>query len=261
MMCSTTGAGLSEDAIQVEGLHVSFDGNCVLRGLTTAFPSNTLSVVIGRSGSGKTTLLRALNRLNECFPNCETSGTVRLRVGKAFLDVHTSGIPLTELRRRVGMVFQAPNVLPLSIFKNLALPLKLVLGLGKQEIPERAENALKSAHLWHEVKDRLRDHAKTLSGGQQQRLCLARALALQPDVLLLDEPTASLDYRAALKIEDLLVDLKEHYTLIAVSHSLSQARRLADVVLILREGQIVKSLSGSEFSQPRLTETLLEEVF
>ncbi len=180
---------------------------------------------------------------------------------QALLDVYANGIPLTELRRRVGMVFQAPNVLPLSIFKNLALPLKLVLGLGKQEIPQRVEDALQSAHLWEEVKDRLQDQATTLSGGQQQRLCLAHALALQPDVLLLDEPTASLDFRAALKIEDLLLDLKEKYTIIAVSHSLSQARRLADVVVVLREGQIMKAFSGQEFSEHQVRETLLEEFF
>jgi phosphate transport system ATP-binding protein len=240
---------------------VSFGGNPVLRGLSLAFQPKTLNVVIGRSGSGKTTLLRSLNRLNECFPHCETSGTIRIRVNGAFLDVYTKGIALTELRRRVGMVFQAPNVLPTSIFKNVALALKLVLGCHKQEIPDRVEDALKSAHLWEEVKDRLGDQANTLSGGQQQRLCLARALALRPDVLLLDEPTASLDFRAALKIEDLLRELREKYTIVAVSHSLSQSRRLADSIVVLREGRIVKSLSRSAFSEQCGAETLLEEAF
>lgn len=261
MSCHLTGSLPSDAAIQVEGLHVSFRGNCVLKGLSLAFPSKTLSVIIGRSGSGKTTLLRSLNRLNECFPACETTGTVRVRVGKTLLDVYANGIPLTELRRRVGMVFQAPNVLPMSIFRNVAMPLTLVLGLRKQEIPGRVQEALETAHLWEEVKDRLQDHARTLSGGQQQRLCLARALALQPDVLLLDEPTACLDYRAARKIEDLLLDLKTKYTIVAVSHSLGQARRLADLVVVLREGQVVKSFAGVEFSRDHLTETLLDEIF
>ncbi|MCA1961688.1 MAG: ATP-binding cassette domain-containing protein, partial [Desulfomonile sp.] len=229
----------SKDAIRLDGLRVSFGGKLILRDLQLAFPAGRISVVIGRSGSGKTTLLRALNRLNECFPGCETSGTVRIRVGDIFVDVYQNGLPLSELRRRVGMVFQAPNVLPVSIERNLALPLSLVLGIHKKEIPDRVEEALKSAHLWDEVKDRLRDRATTLSGGQQQRLCLARVLALRPDVLLLDEPTASLDYRAAMKIEELLLDLKVKYTIIAVSHSLSQARRLADLVTVLREGQVV----------------------
>jgi phosphate transport system ATP-binding protein len=249
------------DAIQTDGLHVSFRGKLILRGLTLAFPARTISVVIGRSGSGKTTLLRALNRLNECFPGCETSGTVNMRVADAFVDVYKSGLPLAELRRRVGMVFQAPNVLPVSIAKNLAMPLRLVLGLQKQEIPDRIEEALQSVHLWNEVKDRLKDQAITLSGGQQQRLCLARVLALQPDVLLLDEPTGSLDYRAAVKIEELLLDLKENYTIISVSHSLSQARRLADEVLVLKEGQIARTISSSQFREHEVLDDLLEEIF
>lgn len=250
-----------EDAIRLSGLSVSFSGRTILKDLTLSFPAKTLSVVIGRSGSGKTTFLRALNRLNECFPGCETSGTVGLRDDISFLDVYSNGIRLSELRRRVGMVFQSPNVLPISISKNVALPLRLVLGLRRNEISHRMEETLKSVHLWEEVKDRLRDQATTLSGGQQQRLCLARALALQPDVLLLDEPTASLDFRAAVKIEELLLELKKNYTIIAVSHSLSQARRLADRVLVLKEGRIARVFSGSQFSRPDILDNLLEEVF
>jgi phosphate transport system ATP-binding protein len=248
-------------AVLLNGLHVSFGGRPVLQDISLAFKARTSTVIIGRSGSGKTTLLRALNRLNECFPNCETSGTVRLRVENALLDVYADEIPLTELRRRVGMVFQSPNVLPVSIGKNVALPLKLVLGLPKNEVPDRIEEALKSAHLWDEVKDRLGDYAATLSGGQQQRLCLARALALRPDVLLLDEPTASLDFRASVKIEELLHDLKETYTIIAVSHSLSQARRLADVVIVLKEGEIARAFPSSQFREHDVLEDLFEEVF
>lgn len=229
------------DAIRIDGLRVSFSGKLILKDVNLAFPARTISVVIGRSGSGKTTLLRALNRLNECFPGCETSGTVKMQMRDTVVDVYRDGLPLAELRRRVGMVFQVPNVLPVSIGRNLALPLRLVLGIDKREIPDRIEEALKSVHLWSEVKDRLKDRATTLSGGQQQRLCLARVLALQPDVLLLDEPTASLDFRSAVKIEELLLHLKEKYTVIAVSHSLSQTRRLADLVVVLSGGRIVKS--------------------
>lgn len=251
----------SDDAIRLDGLRVSFGGKLILRDLTLAFPAGQISVVIGRSGSGKTTLLRALNRLNECFPGCETSGTVRMLLDDIFVDVYQNGLPLSELRRRVGMVFQAPNVLPVSIESNLALPLRLVLGIHKKEISDRVEEALKSAHLWDEVKDRLKDQATTLSGGQQQRLCLARVLALRPDVLLLDEPTASLDVRAAAKIEELLLDLTGKYTVIAVSHSLTQTRRLADVVVVLSEGQIARRLSSSELSNHPVFEALLEEAF
>lgn len=221
----------------------------------------TLSVIIGRSGSGKTTLLRTLNRLNEFFPGCQTTGTVSLRVDDTFRDVYGNDIPLTELRRRVGMVFQTPNVLPVSVAKNVALPLRLVLELHKREIPDRVEEAMKSAHLWDEVKDRLKDRATTLSGGQQQRLCLARVLALQPDVLLLDEPTASLDFRSAMKIEELLLDLKRKYTIIALSHSLSQARRLADSVIVVKEGRIAHTISSSEFREHDILNDLLEEIF
>jgi phosphate transport system ATP-binding protein len=250
-----------ENAIQTDGLQVSFHRKVILRDLTLAIPAGKITVIIGRSGSGKTTLLRALNRLNECFHGCETTGTVCLHVNNTLVDVYENELPLAELRRRVGMVFQTPNVLPVGIAKNLALPLRLVLGLLRREIPDRIEEALKSVHLWDEVKDRLKDKAATLSGGQQQRLCLARVLALQPDVLLLDEPTASLDFRAAVKIEELLFDLKEKYTIIAVSHSLTQARRLADVVLVLSEGQVKKTISSSQFRDHDILDELLEEIF
>jgi phosphate transport system ATP-binding protein len=250
-----------EEAIRPEGLRVSFGGKPVLRDLTLAFAARKISVVIGRSGSGKTTLLRALNRLNELYPDCATSGAVNLRVGNAYVDVYGNGLNPAELRRRVGMVFQSPNVLPISVYKNVALPLRLVLGLHKNELAERVQAALESARLWDEVKDRLHDRATTLSGGQQQRLCLARVLALEPDVLLLDEPTASLDFRAAAKIEELLLDLKERYTIISVSHSLSQARRLADVVLVMKEGRVARIFPASQFLEPGVPADFLEELF
>ena len=246
-------------AIEIAGLNVSFSGKSILSDVNLEFQAKKLSVVIGRSGSGKTTLLRSLNRLNECFPACDTSGTVRIQMNDTLVDVYRNGFGLPELRRRVGMVFQAPNVLPVSITRNLSLPLSLVLGLRKKEIPDRIEEALTSVHLWDEVKDRLKDGATTLSGGQQQRLCLARVLALQPDVLLLDEPTASLDFRAATKIEELLLDLKEKYTVIAVSHSLSQARRLADTVIVVREGRVPRTISSSQLRDQEFLGDLLEE--
>jgi phosphate transport system ATP-binding protein len=246
---------------EVKDLGVSFAGRRALQGLSLELRDRRLTVIIGPSGSGKTTLLRTFNRLNECFPQAATSGSLRLRLDGQWRDIYRDGFPVTELRRRIGMVFQTPNLLPMSIEKNLALPLHLVLGTPRPEIPPRLEAALTSAHLWDEVKDRLRAPALTLSGGQQQRLCLARALALEPDFLLLDEPTASLDFRAAGQIESLLADLKDRYPILAVSHSLSQARRLADQVLVMRDGAIVRTLEREDIAPPDLLARLVEEIF
>jgi phosphate transport system ATP-binding protein len=259
-MATPRPAGLTPVA-EVEDLAVSFAGRQVLAGLNFELRDRRLTVIIGPSGSGKTTLLRTFNRLNECFPQAATSGSLRLRLDGQWRDIYRDGFPVTELRRRIGMVFQTPNLLPLSIEKNLALPLELVLGAPRLEIAPRLETALRAAHLWDEVKDRLRAPALTLSGGQQQRLCLARALTLEPDVLLLDEPTASLDFRAAGQIEALLTDLKARYPILAVSHSLSQARRLADQVLVMQGGAIVRTLEREDIETPDLLSRLVEEIF
>jgi len=250
-----------EPTVVVEELHVGFAGREVLHGLSAEFHRGRLAMILGRSGSGKTTFLRALNRLNECFPQSETRGSLRVKLQGHWRDIYENGLPLPELRHRVGMVFQTPHLLPLSIAENLALPLKLILGLPRREIPARTARALEEAHLWEEVKDRLKAPAHILSGGQQQRLCLARLLALEPEILLLDEPTASLDFRAALKVEELLLSLKERYTVIAVSHSLSQARRLADAALIFRDGSVVQRLSRADLQARDILPTLLEEIF
>jgi phosphate transport system ATP-binding protein len=175
-------------------------------------------------------------------------------------DIYADGLPLSVLRHRVGMVFQTPHLLPLSIAENLTLPLKLILGLPRRDTPARMEMALQEAHLWEEVKDRLNAPAHTLSGGQQQRLCLARLLSLEPEILLLDEPTASLDFRSALKVEELLLSLKDRYTIIAVSHSLSQARRLADEALILRDGSVIQRLSQADLLSSNILQALIEEI-
>ena len=159
------------------------------------------------------------------------------------------------------MVFQSPNVFPLSIRKNLLAPLKVMHSLSRSQRHERMEQALKEAELWDEVCDRLDDSALTLSGGQQQRLCLARALALSPRILLLDEPTASLDVRSAAKIEELLMKLKERYTILAVSHSIRQVKHIADRAVILSAGQMIKTLERRELETPGLLEGLVDEIF
>ena len=250
-----------ETTVMVESLHVGFAGREVLHDLSAKFHRGQLAVILGRSGSGKTTFLRAFNRLNECFPRSTTRGFVRLKLQGEWGDIYQDAMPPSELRRRVGMVFQTPHLLPASIADNLALPVKLVLGVPRRDIPARVEWALKEAHLWEEVKDRLEAPAHTLSGGQQQRLCLARLLALEPEILLLDEPTASLDFRAALKVEELLLSLKERYTIIAVSHSLTQARRLGDEALIFRDGSVVQRLRREDLQTPDTLQALLEEIF
>lgn len=222
---------------------VRFGDRQVLRDVTLRLPAERVTVLVGPSGSGKTTLLRCLNRLNELFPGHGVQGSVRLALDGKTFDVRDAGVDLAWLRRRVAMVFQSPNVLPVSIRRNLEMPLKLVLGVRGAEASDRIEGALREAGLWEEVADRQRENALRLSGGQQQRLCLARALALDPAVLLLDEPTASLDFRAARKIEALIQRLKARYAIVAVSHSLGQAARIADHVVVLGEGRVVGQMA------------------
>ena len=245
-------------AIRVEKLSVSFGGKRVVHGLDFSVAAGGLTFLLGRSGSGKTTLLRAINRLNECLPGCATSGRVQLQLGGAWVDAYAT--PVDSLRRRVGMVFQTPNVLPLSIGRNLVMPLRVSLGLSADEAHARMEEALREAHLWREVHDRLDQPAATLSGGQQQRLCLARALALRPEILLLDEPTASLDFKAAQRIEELLLELRSRYTLLVVSHSLGQARRLADALFVLRDGGRIESVASELFRDQDALLALIDEL-
>jgi phosphate transport system ATP-binding protein len=252
---------LPEPILEMRDVTVRFDEKIVLDRINLRLGPGELVMVVGPSGSGKTTLLRAVNRLNEEYPESATHGLVRVRLGGHWLDCYAENFPLTDLRLRVGMVFQNPNVLPFSIQKNLTLPLCVALGMSKVEAAQRVQRALEDVWLWEEVKDRLRDSALTLSGGQQQRLCLARVLALDPAILLLDEPTASLDFKATRKIEALFQSLKERYAILAVTHSLSQMRRLADRVLILRGGHLVSELSRAEFQNQANCLEIMEEFF
>jgi phosphate transport system ATP-binding protein len=247
--------------ISVRDLCVSFAGRPVLRGLDLDVAQGGPTVLLGRSGSGKTTLLRALNRLNECLPDCATTGSVQLRLGGRMLDAYGPDIRPEVLRARVGMVFQTPNPLPASVMDNIALPLALAQRLPRAEREARAEESLREAGLWDEVKDRLAVSAASLSGGQQQRLCLARALAARPEVLLLDEPTASLDFKAARGIEELLGELAARYTLLVVSHGLNQARRIARDVLVLRDGAALEAVDRELLADPDGFSHLMDELF
>jgi phosphate transport system ATP-binding protein len=248
-------------AIEIRGLSVQFGDHAALGDVSLTVPAQGITVVVGPSGAGKTTLLRAINRLNECFEDCRTTGSVRVQLGDECVDVYGDSYPPAALRRQAAMVFQTPSVLPLSVAKNFAVPLRAVLGLNRAEIEHRTADALREVQLYDEVKDRLNAPARSLSGGQQQRLCLARALAMRPSILLLDEPTANLDFRTTRQIEDLLVRLKTQYTILAVSHSLGQTRRLADHVAVLRGGTIVRTLDRSHLGDAAVFESLVEEVF
>ncbi|MFH0995121.1 MAG: ATP-binding cassette domain-containing protein [Pseudomonadota bacterium] len=249
-----------EATVNMDNLWVRFSQKIVLKNISLSLWPGQLTVLVGPSGSGKSTLLRSINRLN-AIPDCRTEGTVRIRLHERVIDVYRDPFPLSELRRRVGMVFQAPAVLPFSIEKNLAMPLRVSLGLTGTALSERVEWALQEVSLWDEVKDRLKEPAPTLSGGQQQRLCLARVLSLEPQILLLDEPTASLDFRATARIEALLSRLKQRYTILAVSHSLSQTRRIADRVCVLKEGELVQEMARQQLEDADAFRQLMEAAF
>ncbi len=250
-----------ENCAEIRGLCVSFNGEEVLHGITTDIPRHGIIVLLGRSGSGKTTLLRALNRLNESFAGYAGTGTVRLAIGGGMKPVYGSEAPdLTRIRCSVGMVFQSPNPLPLSLRKNMILPLELTLGLKRDEAEGRMEKSLRDVGLWDEVKDRLNRHAASFSGGQQQRMCLARTLALEPDILLLDEPTASLDKKSAELIEEHLKRLEARIPLIMVSHSLAQARKLGAHFKILSEGRIINEFEREALPRGEAAEIFLEEL-
>lgn len=248
-------------ALQVRGLSISFDGQPALRGIDLDIPARSVTVLLGFSGSGKTTFLRSLNRLNEALPGCRRNGSIMLngRDGSS-IEIHDRRVDLSALRRRVGMVFQHPNPLPTSIRRNITLPLSLTTDLAAPEQEARLEQSLRAVQLWDEVADRLDTPAARLSGGQQQRLCLARTLALEPEVLLLDEPTASLDFRATARIEETIAGLAREYTVVLVSHNPSQAFRLADRIASFRAGSLVAVHDKADFGSRERFQTLVEEL-
>ncbi len=245
----------------ITNLRVLFHDKAILQDINLTLNSRGIVVIIGPSGSGKTTFLRSLNRLNEHYPGYSGSGQIELKLSGMMQNIERVGLQINELRRQVGMVFQTPNVLPTSIAQNINLPLKLVTGLDKVEREARLVEVLQEVHLWNEVKDRLKENASRLSGGQQQRLCLARVLALKPQILLLDEPTASLDFKTSHRIEELLTELQHRYQIIAVSHSLRQARKIAGQILVMKEGRVEHLLRKDQFEDPEMLKTLLDEIF
>jgi phosphate transport system ATP-binding protein len=210
--------------MQIDRLGLSYHGRWAFRDVCLEIPAHTVTALIGPSGCGKTSFLSCLNRLTDLIPGCATEGSVRLNGN----DIHAKGTDVVALRRRVGMIFQKPNPFPLSIRRNLELPL-LEIGMRRRDdIDAVVERVLSEVGLWDEVRDRLDAPAQALSGGQQQRLCIARALTLQPELLLMDEPCSALDPIASGVVEDLITELKQHYSVLIVTHNLAQARRISD---------------------------------
>ena len=254
---------LSSPVLRLRDLSVSFYGHAVVRNVSLEVPRGGVAVFVGRSGSGKTTLLRAVNRLNEEVPGCRTVGQAELCLGSSpvalYPEAGRDALPLAELRRRVGMVFQTPQVFPVSVYRNVALPVSVALGCPRSELDDRVRDALIRADLWKEVEGRLNMSAERLSGGQQQRLCLARALALEPDMLLLDEPTASLDVRAARHVEELLLSLAGKLPVVMVSHGLAQSLRLASFLAVMSEGRVLHVLHDVDGMKEADLEALLAQ--
>jgi len=224
-------------AIQIKNLNFAYSGKQVLHDVTLDIPARQVTAFIGPSGCGKSTLIRCINRINDRIPGAKvTGGTVEVHT----IDINRPDIDLQELRRRVGMVFQKYNPFPKSIYENVAFSSRLA-GLNKRaELDAVVEHALTNAALWSEVKDRLHTSAFGLSGGQQQRLCIARAIANQPEILLMDEPCAALDPLATLKIEELITELKKQYTIVIVTHNMAQATRCSDMTAFMYLGKLIE---------------------
>ena len=238
--------------IETRDLEVAYGGKPAIRDVSLQLVERQVTALIGPSGCGKSTFLRALNRMNELIPHTSVKGEILLD-GR---DVYDRHIDAVELRRRVGMVFQKSNPFPKSIFENVAYGLRVAGTSDRRVLAERVERSLRSAAIWDEVKDRLHDSALRLSGGQQQRLCIARALAVEPEVLLMDEPASALDPIATAKIEDLIHELKDRYTIVIVTHNMQQAARVSDTTAFFYMGELVEVGPTEQiFTNPRVQRT------
>ncbi len=234
--------------IEIRNLNVNYRNQQALKDITLNIPRNQITVIIGPSGCGKSTLLKSMNRFLELVPGTRMSGQVLLDG----IDIYAPDIDVTEVRKRVGLLLQRPTPLPMSIYDNVAYGMRLHHMKRGRRLREAVKHHLEMAGLWEEVKDRLRTPAAHLSVGQQQRLCLARGLAVEPEVLLGDEPTSALDPMSAQRIEQRLVELKQQYTIVMVTHILRQARRLADYVVFMYLGEMVECGPAHEvFSNPK----------
>ena len=236
-----------ETCFEVKDLNLYYGEKQALKHLNLTIGKNRVTALIGPSGCGKSTFLRCLNRMNDLIENCRISGEIRL-LGENIYDSKTN---VVQLRTEVGMVFQKPNPFPMSIYDNIAYGPRCQGIRDKKVLDGVVEHSLKSAALWEEVRDRLHDSALALSGGQQQRLCIARAIAMEPEVILMDEPTSALDPIATAKIEELIEQLKTTYTIVIVTHSMQQASRVSDDTAFFLLGEIVEADTTRKlFSKP-----------
>ncbi len=233
---SAMGERRTGHGIKVKDLHAYYGAVHAVRGIDIDFPPNEVTAIIGPSGCGKSTMVRCINRMHEEIPGARAEGSVTLDE----LDVYGAGVDVTAVRRMIGMVFQKPNPFPtMSIFDNVAAGLRLT-GTKSDNLRERVHRALRAVGLWGEVKNRLNSPGIGLSGGQQQRLCIARAVAVEPEVILMDEPASALDPIATLKVEELIDELKNRYTIVIVTHNMQQAARVAKSTVFMLDGEVVE---------------------
>lgn len=238
--------------LEVKNLNLYYDQKRALNNVSMKIPEKKVTAFIGPSGCGKSTLLRCFNRMNDLVDSCRVEGEILLDG----YNIYEKNVDVAELRRQVGMVFQKPNPFPKSIYENVAYGLRLQGVKSKRILDEVVENSLKGAALWDEVKDRLHDNAFGLSGGQQQRLVIARAIAIEPEVILLDEPASALDPISTLKIEELINDLKNQYTIVIVTHSMQQAARVSDYTAFMYMGDLIEhDLTDNVFTNPGKKQT------
>ena len=236
-----------ENAFEIKNLNLFYGSNHALKNINMEIRKNSVTAFIGPSGCGKSTLLRCFNRMNDLIPDCKIEGSILLDN----VDINSKNVNVVDLRTKVGMVFQKPNPFPMSIFDNVAFGLRCQGMTDKTQLKNIVEESLKKAALWNEVKDRLNENAYKLSGGQQQRLCIARAIAMAPEVILMDEPTSALDPIATAKIEELIQDLKRDYTIVIVTHSMQQATRVSDDTAFFLLGEVVeKNVTKTLFHVP-----------
>ena len=236
------------DIMTASDLCLWYGGSQALKNINVSIPEKSITALIGPSGCGKSTFLKTLNRMNDLVPKVKIAGEVCYK-GE---DIYAPSVDVNELRREVGMVFQSPNPFPMSIYDNIAYGPRTHGIKNKAKLDDIVENALRGAAIWDEVKDRLKKNALGLSGGQQQRLCIARALAVEPQVLLMDEPTSALDPISTSRIEELAMELKEKYTIIIVTHNMQQAVRISDNTAFFLLGELVEFGKTDElFGQPK----------
>ena len=256
----STTFSMAVDRVQFKDFNLWYGEKHTLKGVNLSIKSNVVTAFMGPSGCGKSTLLRSIDRMNDIIPSCRTEGEVLLDGN----NIYSPDVDPYDLRRKIGMVFQKPNPFPMSIYDNVAYGPKLHKTARGNALDLLVEKSLRGAAIWDEVKDRLKDHAFSLSGGQQQRLCIARALSIEPEIILMDEPCSALDPIATTKIESLMRQLKENYTVILVTHNLQQAARVSDMTAFMYIGEVIEfgnTRDVFENPQQELTENYITGKF